>query len=116
MMVYSYKYKCFECNEIKTIYYTVADFGDSAHILQCKHCCELYCYTPENEVYLKPLDEQLIGLRCVECNNDLSNSLVPTHKGLRCCGEYFSLEDDFMPKTIPPNTALVPVEIYLIYS
>jgi hypothetical protein len=115
-MVYFYSVPCSDCNQIKYIYYTVADFGDAPYIRHCKYCGELYWYTPDDEAYVKSIDAQLNGKKCEKCKADLKNALVPTHRNIQCCGKEFSLDDDFISPNIPPNTAMIPIEVYLIYS
>lgn len=115
-MVYVYTVQCSNCHLNKIIYYTVADFGDEPLIMHCKDCGELYWYTREDEAYIQPIDIKLSGLKCERCNAVLKDSLVPTHKNIVCCGSDISLDDDFAGNTIPPDTEMVPVEVYLIYS
>jgi hypothetical protein len=114
--VYVHKFKCFECNKTKTVYYTVADFGDAPHIMHCYNCGELYWYTPEDENYIMPIEKKLTGLKCEKCNSALSTYLTPTHKCICCEGDYISLDEDFAIGSISPNSEMVPVVVYLIYS
>lgn len=115
-MAYVYYATCFGCNTKKKVYYTVADFGDAPIIKKCKHCGELYWYTPEDEAYIQLIDKQLSGKKCKRCNAELLNALVPTHKSIQCCGMEFSLDDDFASYNIPPEFEMEQVDVYLIYS
>lgn len=115
-MVYVYNATCVECNNNIKVYYTVADFGDAPIIKKCAQCGELYWYTPDDELYIQPLDKQLREIKCEKCKAELINTLVPTHKNIMCCNNEFSLDDDFAGNNIPPISEMVPVEVYLIYS
>lgn len=115
-MVYVYNAKCFICNSSIKVYYTVADFGDAPIIKKCNHCGELYWYTPDDEVYIQPIEKQLNGKKCEKCNAQLLNALVSTHKNIQCCGTEISLDDDFAGYTIQPEVEMEPIDVYLIYS
>ena len=115
-MAYVYNATCFDCNSIKKVYYTVADFGDAPIIKKCNHCDELYWYTPDDEVYILPIDKQLNGKKCEKCNAQLLNALVSTHKNIQCCGTEFSLDDDFAGCKIQPVAEMEQIDVYLIYS
>lgn len=114
--VYKFSVQCDVCNKSKTVLYTVSDFGDAPHLMRCKYCEELYWYTPEDEAYIKPIEKQLIDLKCVKCGSKLKDSLVPTHKDINCFGTVFSLDDDFTGNAIPPNSDMISVDVYLLYS
>lgn len=116
MIANVYNATCLECNSSIKVYFTVADFGDAPIIKKCSQCGELYWYTPEDEAYIQPIDKQLVGIKCVKCNASLLNTLIPTHKKIKCCGIEFSLDDDFSGFKIPPVTELEQVDVYLIYS
>ena len=115
-MVYVFNTACIECSTNKEVYYTVPDFGEPPIIKKCKHCGELYWYSPEDEAYIQPVDKQLSGKKCEKCKTELINALVPTHKNIQCCGTEFSLDDDFAGYNISPVTDMIAVDVYLIYS
>lgn len=114
--VYRYVTKCFECNKEVIVYFTLSDFGDGPIILHCNNCGEYYWYTKEDEYYNKSLKEQLTGKKCEKCGVELSTSLVPTHKEIRCGNDIFSLDDDFTTNIIPSDDEMVLLDVYLIYS
>ena len=113
--VYLYQTKCFECGKIIPVYCTLADFGDPPIIKKCRYCNTLYWYTPEDDFYIKPIEEQLDGKHCVRCNADLQKSLVPTHEYIKCCGTEFSLDGDFIYSINLDNDHTIDVEVNLIY-
>ena len=114
--VYVYETKCFECTNTIPIYCTLADFGDPPIIKKCKYCSTLYWYSPEDDFYIKPIEQQLEGKSCVQCNADLRESLVSTHKNIKCCGTEFSLEDDFIYSIDLDSNPTIDVKVNLIYS
>ena len=113
--VYVYDAKCFECNKAIPIYFTVPDFGDPPIIKKCKFCNTLYWYTPEDEYYKRPLEKQLDGKACVNCNMGLGVALVPTHTHIKCCHSEFSIDDDFAYAIDLDSSVMENVEVYLIY-
>jgi len=88
--------KCEFCNEVKKVYYTVPEFGDSPIICKCKNCNVLYWYNPDDTHYQKPLNQQIQNLKCVKCNENLTVTLVENHKDICCCDITFSLDDDYV--------------------
>lgn len=113
---YRYITKCLECNKEVIVYYTLSDFGDAPIILHCTNCGEYYWYTKDDEYYNKPLKEQLNRQKCEKCGVDLSNSLVPAHKDIRCCDYVFSLDEDFATNINPLDDEMVFLDVYMIYS
>ena len=116
VMVFCYKTKCFDCDQEINVYYTTPDFYDAPIIKRCKYCGEYYWYTPEDVSYIRPIKEQLNDLKCVKCGANLNDSLIETYKKLNCCGNEFSLDDDFAGNIIPDNNEMVPIDVYFIYS
>lgn len=114
--VYVYETKCFECDKPIPVYCTLADFGDPPIIKKCKYCNTLYWYSPEDDFYIKPIEQQLEGKRCIRCDADLQESLVSTHKQIKCCGTEFSLDDDFADSIDPDSAPTRDVKVNLIYS
>lgn len=115
-MVYEFETKCIDCNKNIKVYYTVADFGAAPTILHCKYCKEYYWYTFEDDAYIRPFHKQIENMKCINCEADLKNCLVPTHRLIECCGNELSLDDDFAEYKIPNESEMVPVEVYLLYS
>ncbi len=113
---YCFEVNCSECNRKKKIYYTLPDFGDPPIILKCKECGELYWYTPEDDAYIRPIRDQLIGKKCVLCGSFLLESLCPTHKYIDCCNQEISLDDDFYRSNPHKESIMEEVEVNLIYS
>jgi len=112
---YVYEAKCFECNKIQKIYFTMPDFGDAPIIQKCRFCSTLYWHTPEDEYYIKPLDKQLEGKACIKCDANLNKTLVPTHSHIKCCNVEFSLDDDYSYGISVDSASMEEVEVYLIY-
>ena len=114
--VYVYETKCFVCSKTIHVYCTLADFGDPPIIRKCRYCNTLYWYTPEDEFYIMPIEQQLDGKICVRFSADLQESLVSTHKYIKCCGTEFSLDDDFVDSIYLNSNPTMDVEINLIYG
>lgn len=114
--VYCYKTKCIDCSKDLKVYYTVSDFGDAPILMRCKNCNEHYWYTLDDEYHVKPINQQLEGLKCEKCGLNLKEYLVHTHEDIKCCGNEFSLDDDFADNKIPPENEMVYLEVYMIYS
>jgi hypothetical protein len=66
--------------------------------------------------YIKPIEEQIENLKCEKCGVKLSDSLTLTHKNIRCCNSIFSLDDNFTTNVIPPDSEMVLLNVYMIYS
>lgn len=105
---YIYHNKCIECYKDYKIYYTLENIGDPPCIMHCKICGVLYW----SNYFDRTSSLVHVGdLKCVKCQNSLANTLVPTHKYIKCvkCGDVFSLDDDFAGHYYPDdeNTELV---------
>jgi len=114
--VYVYETKCFACERTIPVYCTLADFGDPPIITKCKNCNTLYWYSPEEDFYIRPIKQQLEGKSCVRCNANLRDSLVSTHKHIKCCGTEFSLDDDYANSIDLVSNPTRDVKVNLIYS
>jgi hypothetical protein len=114
--VYLFEAKCLKCNETKPIYYTLSDFGDAPLIKKCKSCDAHYWYTLDDAHYIRPLDKQLEGKKCIECGVDLSEVLVDTHTHIKCCNSSFSLDADYANSARNNIFNMDKIAVYLIYS
>lgn len=114
---YSTVVKCHYCDSDIKIFFTAPDFGAPPTIVHCKYCNELYGYTPEDEVYIRKLDEQLIGKKCIQCNAQLSDALVPTNIFIQCtcCFNEVSYSEDIFGKCIPDDDEMETIRVTLIY-
>jgi len=116
---YKFSAKC-PCGKSVDIYITIPDFGDPPIVNKCNICDVLYWYTPDDDYYIKPLDEQVGDKNCIKCNAKLRSSLESTHKNIKCdCGKTFSLDDNFLRSyrirydNLP---SMEDIEVYLLYS
>lgn len=114
--VFKHKTVCDECNKEIYVYYTVSDFGDAPILMRCVNCGEYYWYTLDDVAYIKPIDKQLENLMCEKCGINLSDSLTLTHKNIRCCNNTFSLDDNFATNVILPDSEMVLLNVYMIYT
>lgn len=115
---YSILLNCNYCDNDIKIFFTAPDFGDPPSIVHCRYCNESYWYTPEDEFYIKKLDEQLFNKRCIKCNSQLSDAIVPTYTSIQCncCFNEISFSKDFCGKFIPNDNEMEPIQVTLIYS
>jgi hypothetical protein len=72
-------------------------------------------YTPEDDAYIRPIEEQIKDEQCITCGSDLSGALVPTYTNIKCCGQVFSLDDNFADSTNMDSGAMKDIEVYLLY-
>jgi len=114
---YKYDAICPDCGKETRIYFTLADFYDAPIITKCKCCDTLYWHTPEDEYYIRPLEKQIEGKKCIKCEASLSEVLVPNHRDIKCkcCKTIFSLADNFAD-SMKYDSPMEEIEVYLIYS
>lgn len=61
------------CGARVTVYFTVADFGDTYRLLTCIHCAALFAVHPEEEFYSGiPFVALAQGQGCPSCDKALS--------------------------------------------
>lgn len=114
--VHVYKSHSLHCQKEFKVYYTVPDFGDAPVLLQCRYCNEYYWYTCEDVDYIQPFYKQIENKYCDKCGAALSSCLVAPHKNVDCDGYKLSLDDNFAGNSILEDSAMVSIEVYLLYS
>ena len=121
---YKYYTVCFICEKKIPVYFTICnDFGEQIALKKCRICDTFYGYD-YYEYYLSDLDDdteiqkiekRLENKKCIKCHENLNVSLVSTTTNIKCCGNSFSLDNDFNLSRNSDTGVMEQIEVYMNY-